>query len=416
MEHDIFFSISQTPDEHGHIPDEATMLRNYFQQLTCADQLGFGTGWIAQAHLSTETQKSNLRPVVPHWKGEVGLCTDFPQLALESFRRTSTIEIGSAVISILASGGPIAQAERIANVLSLHGLDENEHRRLHVGFSAGRFEFMARPYGVVPRTSIEEAAWPALRGQIFMEASEIFLRLLRGDVINSDMIRDTILTRENFRSDEDWQAVQDAAVEFEALSSRPEEVHIPSRYVFEDLKIVPSNFRRELLGLVAGTHDPRAQTFVNSILPVKVFNLSITSPEIIDATHQRMAEVYHADGGHWERRDMPRTSFVFLNAEEGLTPKEQSAAAKQEADTALGAYWNALEGTIDPDKVNKAANNALIGNVEEVAAQMVERFHPDDRIMAWFDFFNHDSDRVCRNMTAYMEQVVPRVEQLLGGA
>lgn len=416
MEHDIFFSISQTPNEHGHIPDEATMLRNYFQQLTCADQLGFGTGWIAQAHLSTETQKSNLRPVVPHWKGEVGLCTDFPQLALESFRRTSTIEIGSAVISILASGGPIAQAERIANVLSLHGLDENEHRRLHVGFSAGRFEFMARPYGVVPRTSIEEAAWPALRGQIFMEASEIFLRLLRGDVINSDMIRDTILTRENFRSDEDWQAVQDAAVEFEALSSRPEEVHIPSRYVFEDLKIVPSNFRRELLGLVAGTHDPRAQTFVNSILPVKVFNLSITSPEIIDATHQRMAEVYHADGGHWERRDMPRTSFVFLNAEEGLTPEEQSAAAKQEADTALGAYWNALEGTIDPDKVNKAANNALIGNVEEVAAQMVERFHPDDRIMAWFDFFNHDSDRVCRNMTAYMEQVVPRVEQLLGGA
>lgn len=416
MEHDIFFSISQTPDEHGHIPDEATMLRNYFQQLTCADQLGFGTGWIAQAHLSTETQKSNLRPVVPHWKGEVGLCTDFPQLALESFRRTSAIEIGSAVISILASGGPIAQAERIANVLSLHGLDENEHRRLHVGFSAGRFEFMARPYGVVPRTSIEEAAWPALRGQIFMEASEIFLRLLRGDVINSDMIRDTILTRENFRSDEDWQAVQDAAVEFEALSSRPEEVHIPSRYVFEDLKIVPSNFRRELLGLVAGTHDPRAQTFVNSILPVKVFNLSITSPEIIDATHQRMAEVYHADGGHWERRDMPRTSFVFLNAEEGLTPEEQSAAAKQEADTALGAYWNALEGTIDPDKVNKAANNALIGNVEEVAAQMVERFHPDDRIMAWFDFFNHDSDRVCRNMTAYMEQVVPRVEQLLGGA
>ena len=416
MEHDIFFSISQTPDEHGHIPDEATMLRNYFQQLTCADQLGFGTGWIAQAHLSTETQKSNLRPVVPHWKGEVGLCTDFPQLALESFCRTSTIEIGSAVISILASGGPIAQAERIANVLSLHGLDEKEHRRLHVGFSAGRFEFMASPYGVVPRTSIAEAAWPALRGQIFMEASEIFLRLLRGDVINSDMIRDTILTRENFRSDEDWQAVQDAAVEFEALSSRPEEVHIPSRYVFEDLKIVPSNFRRELLGLVAGTHDPRAQTFVNSILPVKVFNLSITSPEIIDATHQRMAEVYHADGGHWERRDMPRTSFVFLNAEEGLTPEEQSAAAKQEADTALGAYWNALEGTIDPDKVNKAANNALIGNVEEVAAQMVERFHPDDRIMAWFDFFNHDSDRVCRNMTAYMEQVVPRVEQLLGGA
>ena len=413
MEHDIFFSISQTPDEDGHIPTEATMLRNYFQQLACADRLGFGVGWIAQAHLSTETQKSNQRPVVPHWKGEVGLCTDFPQLALESFRRTSNIEIGSAVVSILASGGPIAQAERMANVLSLHGLDENEQRCLHVGFSAGRFEFMARPYGVVPRNAIEEAAWPALRGQIFMEAAEIFLRLLRGDVINSTMIRPTALTRANFRSDEDWEAVQDAAVEFEALDGRPEEVKIPSRYVFEDLKIIPSDFRRSLLKLVAGTHDPRAQTFVNTILPVKVFNLSITSPEVIDATHERMREVYHADGGAWKRNDMPRTSFVFLNAEEGLSPEEQSAAAHVEADRALSAYWNALEGTIDPDKVTKAANNALIGNVEEVAKQMVERFHPQDRIMAWFDFFNHDSDRVCRNMTAYMEQVVPRVEAML---
>ena len=413
VEHDIFFSISQTPDEHGHIPNEATMLRNYFQQLACADELGFGVGWIAQAHLSTETQKSNTKPVVPHWKGEVGLCTDFPQLALESFRRTRNIEIGSAVVSILASGGPIAQAERMANLLSLHGLDENEHRCLHIGFSAGRFEFMARPYGVVPRNAIEEAAWPALRGQIFMEAAEIFLRLLRGDVINSDMIRSTVLTRDNFRSDEDWVAVQDAAVEFEALDQRPEAIEIPSRYVFEDLKIIPTEFRKDLLRLVAGTHDPRAQTFVNTILPVKVFNLSITSPEVIDATHERMREVYHADGGAWNRGDMPRTSFVFLNAEEGLTPEEQSKAAQAEADQALGAYWNALEGTIDPDKVSRAANNALIGNVEEVARQMVDRFHPEDRIMAWFDFFNHDSDRVCRNMTAYMQQVVPLVESML---
>jgi hypothetical protein len=110
---------------------------------------------------------------------------------------------------------------------------------------------------------------------------------------------------------------------------------------------------------------------------------------------------------------MPRTSFIFLNAEEGLSPEEQSAAAQKEADQALGAYWKALEGTIDPDKVSKAANNALIGNVEEVAKQMVERFHPEDRIMAWFDFFNHDADRVCRNMTAYMEHVVPMVESML---
>ena len=413
MEHDIFFSISQTPDSTGLIPNEQEMLANYFQQLECADKLGFGVGWLAQAHLSTEIQKSNSKPVVPHWQGEVGLCTDFPQLAMESFRRTKSIEIGSAVVSILASGGPIAQAERIANTLLLHGLNQDENRKLHVGFSAGRFEFMARPYGIIPRNSIEEAAWPALRGQIFLEASDIFLRLLRGDVINSEMTYSTVLRRSNFRSDEDWEKVQNAAVEFENLASAPDEIDIPKRYIFEDLKIIPQDFRKDLLVMIAGTHDPKAQVFLNTILPVKVFNLSITKPEIIDATHERMRDVYHNDGGAWKRSDMPRTSFVFLNAEENLTSEQQSVAAKQEAKLALGAYWNALEGTIDPLKVENAAHNALIGNIDEVAQQICERFHPEDRIMAWFDFFNHDSERVCRNMTAYMNQVVPLVEKIL---
>ena len=227
------------------------------------------------------------------------------------------------------------------------------------------------------------------------------------------MTRSTILRRENFRSDEDWEKVQQAAIEFEGLKAAPEEIEIPKRYVFEDLKIIPQNFRRELLEMVAGTHDPKTQVFLNTILPVKVFNLSITKPEIIDATHERMRESFHPDGGIWERRDMPRTSFVFLNAEQDLTSEQQSAAANAEAKAALGAYWNALEGTIDPSKVQNAAQNALIGNVEEVAQQILERFHPQDRIMAWFDFFNHDSNRVCRDMTAYMEQVVPLVEKQL---
>ena len=99
-----------------------------------------------------------------------------------------------------------------------------------------------------------------------MEAAEIFLRLLRGDVLNSTMIRPTVLTRANFRSDEDWLAVQDAAVEFEALKERPVEINIPSRYVFEDLKIVPSDFRRSLLKLVAGTH---AVSYTHLTLPTK---------------------------------------------------------------------------------------------------------------------------------------------------
>ncbi len=404
MEYDIFFSISQTPDHNNFTPSEAVMFNNYFEQVAAADRLGFGVAWLAQAHLSTITQKLNSKPVVPHWQGEVGLCTDFPQLALETFRRTERIDVGSAVVAIVASGGPIAQAERIANTVQFLSL-QSPNRKLHVGFSAGRFEFMARPYGILPRNAVEEAAWPALRGQIFIEAAEIFLRLLRGDTFGSDDVRPTVLTRENFRSDDDWQAVQDAA------GADAEAIEIERRYDFEDISIVPKEWPRNQLELIAGTHDPKAQQFVNSILPVKVFNLSITSPEIIDSTHERMREQYHPEGGVWQRRDMPRTTFVFLNAEQDLTPEQQSAAAHEEARLALGEYWKALEGTLDPSKVEKAVDNALIGNPEEVAAQALARYHPDDRLMTWFDFFNHNSERVIRNMEAWMEQVVPLIER-----
>ena len=411
MKHDIFFSISQTPDVNGETPSERQMFENYFQQLKHADKLGFGVGWIAQAHLSTETQKLNAKPVVPHWQGEVGLCTDFPQLAMESFRQTKDIEIGSAVISILASGGPIAQAERIANTVQFLSLLDDT-RKLYVGFSAGRFEFMARPYGISPRNSWEELAWKVIRGQIFQEASEIFLRLLNGETISSGDIRKTYLTRENFRSDEEWRQFSDEYCSHNDASPAAK-IHVPNRYNFEQISIIPQHWNRKQLQLVAGTHDPVAQEFVNTILPVRVFNLSITSPEVIDQTHERMSIHYHPDGGSWQRSFMPRTSFVFINDEPGLTSEQQSQAAEQEAKQALQAYWNALEGTIDPEKVTKAANNALIGNPSEVAEQIVARFHPEDTIMAWFDFFNHDCDRVCRNMTAYMSKVVPLVEQML---
>ena len=278
MKFDIFFSISQTPDTSGHTPSESEMFANFLEQAEKADELGFGVGWVAQAHLSTEVQKKNSKPVVPHYPGEVGLCTDFFQVASAIFARTKRMEVGSAVMSILASGGPIAQAERVGSFLALHGMNPEEKRRLHIGFSAGRFEFMARPYGIVPRDAVEEAAWPALRGLIFAEASEIFLRLLNGEVISSEMIRNTILTRNNFRTDEDWERVQQAAVEFHDLTDAPDSITTPSRYNFEEIKTIPQEWRRDLLNLVLGSHDVNLQVEVNKWAPVQVFNLSITPP------------------------------------------------------------------------------------------------------------------------------------------
>lgn len=408
MEFDVFFSISQTPDSTGYCPDEQTMYSNYIEQLKVADNLGYGVAWIAQAHLSTEIQKRNRNPVIPHWEGEVGLCTDFFQLAALSFAETEQIEVGSAVLSILANGGPIAVAERVGNFCALQEL-RGDSRKLHIGYSAGRFQFMASPYGVTPRDAVEQAAWPALRGQIFWEASEIFLRLLNGEAFSSDSVRKTILSRDTFRTDEDWQAVQETAIDVGGLAKPPQEIEIPNHYQFEEIKCIPQNWNRDLLSLTLGSHEPNLQIEANKYRPVQVFNLSITAPELIEATHDRMAESYHESGGSWQRNMMPRTIMVFLNNEENLTPQERSTAAQKEAKATLDSYWNALEGTIDPAKVSKAANNAVIGNAGEVAAQIVERFHPDDRLMLWFDFFRHDSARVQRDMVAFMNEVAPLV-------
>ena len=413
MEFDIFFSISQTPDSSGYKPSEREMFSNFLEQAVKADELGFGVGWIAQAHLSTEVQKTNSRPVVPHYPGEVGLCTDFFQIASMVLSRTSNIEVGRAVMSILASGGPIAQAERVGSLIALHGLKKEERRRVHIGFSAGRFEFMARPYGISPRNALEEVAWPALRGQIFAEASEIFLRLLSGEVIDSSMIRETVLSRSNFRSDGDWDNVQKAAMKLLGMSSMPDSISIPRRYDFESIATIPKEWRRDLLNLVIGSHDPALQIEVNKWRPVQVFNLSITPPDVIEETHKRMSANYHKDGGEWRRSMMPRTVMVFVNDEPGLTDEQKSIMAKRESKSSISTYWSALEGTIDPGKVEKAVNNAVIGNPEEVAIQLKQRYHPDDRIMCWFDFFNHDSKRVMRDMEAFMTKVVPIVNRVV---
>src|SRR5438094_5531525 len=187
MELDIFFSISQT-DVDGVIPDERTMFANFFEQVELADRLGFGTAWVAESHLSTEVQKMNPGAVIPHFVGEIGLNTDILQLGHRVFARTKQIGIGSAILNILCNGGPIAHAERIKTFLALHGLDPDERRLLTIGFASGRFPFINVPYGIVPRDEFEAANWPAVKNKIFEEATEIFLRLLRGEVLGSDMI------------------------------------------------------------------------------------------------------------------------------------------------------------------------------------------------------------------------------------
>ena len=311
MEFDIFFSICQT-EVNGYMPSERVMFEKFFDQLDLADRLGFGTAWVAESHLSTEVQKTNPGAVIPHFVGEIGLNTDILQLAHRIFARTKRIGVGSAIMNILCNGGPIAAAERIKTFLALHGLDPNERRILTVGFASGRFPFINVPYGIVPRNPVEEANWPAVKNKIFEEATEIFLRLLKGEILNSDMI----------------------------ARRQIGEIPLEPRWRFPNLKIIPQESRMDLLRLSIGSHDPHLQVFANTLLPVGVFNLSITPGDEIEKTNQRMQTAYQ---GTWHRRLMPRTVLVFIN--------DNAERAKEEARDALTNYWRALEGTLDGKRV-----------------------------------------------------------------
>jgi len=394
MELDIFFSISQT-EVDGYLPSERVMFENFFEQVELADRLGFGTAWVEESHLSTEVQKMNPGAVIPHFVGEIGLNTDILQLGHRVFARTKQIGVGSAIMNILCNGGPIAAAERVRTFLALHGLDPHERRLLTIGFAAGRFPFINIPYGIVPRNAVEEAAWPVVKNKIFEEATEIFLRLLKGETLSSLMIARRSLQRNDFRSEGDWQRVLDA------FGQPADDIPLAPRWVFPNLKIVPQESRMELLRLSIGSHDAATQIFANTILPVGVFNLSITPGDEIQKTNERMATAYHPDGGGWQRRLMPRTVLVFIN--------DDAARAAEEARAALTNYWRALEGTLDEEKVRRATDNALIGDAGMIARQIAQRFHPQDRLMLWFDFNNHDSKRVMKNMDDFMTRVRPAI-------
>ncbi len=400
MRFDIFLSICQT-EVDGVMPSERVMFQNFFEQAILADALGFGTAWVAETHLSCQIQKRNPGAVIPQFKGEIGLNTDILQLAHKLFAQTKRIHIGSAIRNIFCNGGPIAHAEAIRMFLSIHGLEASESRLLDIGFASGRFPFSNVPYGIKPRNEIEKAAWPALRGLVFLEATEIFLRFLRGDVFASKDVRPKLLSRRVFRSDEDWAKVAEAWRLQTGARGEPDVIEVPSFWVFDEVGVIPFEAPMHLLKLTLGAHDEASQRLANEILPCGVFNLSITPGPVIEETHERMKKLFHKDGGPWTRAHMPRTVLVFID--------NNTAQAHANAEKALSNYWRAVEGTLDPAKIAQAVNNALVGTPEEIIAQAKARFHPEDRLMLWFDFNNHDSTAVCAKMRKFMEKVAPQI-------
>jgi alkanesulfonate monooxygenase SsuD/methylene tetrahydromethanopterin reductase-like flavin-dependent oxidoreductase (luciferase family) len=400
---DIFFSFSKM-NLDGTVPPDVMLYNNLFEQIEAADKLGFKKAWVGEAHFSIRPEQIKPQPLLPHFNGELCINTDILQIAHVAYPRTNHIEIGSAIRNILVNGGPIAHAEAIRNFLTIqHDQLRRSGRKLNIGFGIGRFEYANAVYGVEPRNELERKAWSKVRGLILREACEIFLRLLKGELLGSKDIPVKKLTNAEF-DEATWAELCSLA----DIPSSSDEIIIPPIWVFEPIKLIPEEVALDLLDLTVGSHDPELQVYLNQFHPVKVFNLSVTPNKVIDETHERLSKVFHPSGGTWKRAYMPRTIMIFVNAEKGLSPKQQSEKAALEAKDAMTAYWKAMEGTVDEKKVAEGMENALYGNPEEVLQQLNERFHPEDRLMTWFDFNTNDKNVVIRRMTDFMEFVGKR--------
>jgi alkanesulfonate monooxygenase SsuD/methylene tetrahydromethanopterin reductase-like flavin-dependent oxidoreductase (luciferase family) len=398
MQFDIFLSICQTEVE-GYMPNEKQMFKNFFEQVWLADHLGFGTAWVAETHLSCQVQKENPGAVIPHFKGEIGLNTDILQMAQIIFAKTSKINVGSAIRNIICNGGPIAHAEAIRTFLSLNSvLNEMEKRSgrfLEIGFAAGRFPFSNSAYGFYPKTELEKMAWEVIKNKYFQEATEIFLRFLKGERLSSQDISDRFLSENDFRKPDDWKRISSL------FKTQDSKIKLDHHWQFEKVGVIPFETSLDHLRLTIGSHDPETQVLANQILPVGVFNLSITPPAVIEETHQRMRQHFHPIGGKWQRSMMPRTVMIFLQPD--------GNKAKAQAKIAWQNYWKAMEGTLDPKKVEAAVENTIAGDPLEVTEKIKQKYHPDDRLMLWFDFNNHDSQDVMNSMKLFIHQVAPRL-------
>lgn len=411
MKYDIFFSICQT-EVDGYTPSERKMWENFFDQVKFADQLGFGTAWLAETHLSCQVQKENPGVVIPHFKGEIGLNTDILQVAHLVFNQTKNINVGSAIRNILCNGGPLAHAEAVKTFLSLHSLRPNEKRFLELGFAAGRFPFSYHAYGIKPRDAVDEAAWDVVKSKVFQEATLIMLRVLRGDTLASKDIGPLYLRKQDFRDEKVWEKVYKLAKEDFKRWEGDQILHFPY-FVFDKVGVIPFEAPLDLLRLTIGSHDAETQKLANEILPTGVFNLSITPGEVIEETHRRMRQDFHPQGGGWTRAHMPRTALIFVDATKGLSPQEQSQRAREQSKKAWTNYWLAMEKTLDPKKVESAVENSIAGNPEEVAQAIAKKYHPEDRLMLWFDFNNHNNEQIKESMDVFMKIVRPRVEELI---
>jgi alkanesulfonate monooxygenase SsuD/methylene tetrahydromethanopterin reductase-like flavin-dependent oxidoreductase (luciferase family) len=390
---DLFHS-SSDPVVGGRSLGARRCFAQFLEQVCLAEELGLQTIWCAESHFSSQTQKKTSQASIPHYQGEVGLNADSFQLFHWIVAHTQRIGLGTAIHNIVGgSGGPLASADRVNLLRVANGAWWPRPRELHIGVAAGRFPYQNSPFGLRPRCEAEALLWPHVQRIAFYEALEIFLRLIRGEELDSrQLTRHSISRAQAEVGLRQENAERLAAIEF-PYEPAP-------RWPFEALQLVPAADAADPLRIVLGSSDPEALRVARRYWNVDVFNLSFTPPERIDALHAELG----AEDPSWSRQRMPRTVLVFADP--------SRAVARERADAALNAYIEAMRGTAQvPDK-RVLLERALVGDAAEIRECLLpgsrHGFHEGDRLMLWFEFNQLDGESIQRQMRYFVEEVVEK--------
>lgn len=389
---DLFHSISD-PIINGRSLGAEKVFSHFFEQALLAEDLGVDTVWCAESHFSSETQKKTSVATIQNFSGEVGINCDSFQLAPALFNRTKKINFGTAIHNIVGgSGGPLSSAERVKVLSFLNNSVSEWNRKLRIGIAAGRFPYQNTPFQIVARDSIESDLWPYIKRYVFIEALEVFLRLLSGEEISSAQIKKWMIDPEEIKEPKLREKYR-----------RPVEVR--KFWNFETLRLVPFERVNSNLEIVLGSHDPLALEWGLKFWDLSLFNLSFTSPDKIEALQSSMQEKCTLYQREWTRSRLPRTVMVFI--------QEKRDKAYQLADNVLDNYIEAMRGTTQvPDK-KVLLERALVGDPTEIRDQLRENgsrgFHSGDRLMLWFEFNQLDNEEIQKQMKLFFEEVVGKL-------
>ncbi len=415
---DIFHSLGRVDSLPKRLTDK-DVFTQFFQQTKLAEDLGFRKVWVAESHFSSEVQKSHKEPVIPHYRGEVGLNADSFQLAHLVRQSTRKIGFGTAITNIVGgNGGPLAVADRVrmlAWTQKMLGLD-SAPRDLSIGFASGRFPYINRPFGIVPRDPLETLIWPTIQRFIFIEAMEIFLRLSRGQVLSSTDITPHWLSRSLF-SESHWDAIKDLSSQDKTFRIDDDRIRYRPRWEFDKMLLIPDMTPEELqVTFVLGSHDPLARRLGLKCSDLDIFNLSFTPPAEIDKTHVEMAGLIESLQSYpkqqrekpiaykpWHRSRMPRTVLVFIDRD--------GKKARLRGEKALDIYRTAMAGTVQLPSQDDLMARALVGSPEEIVEQLqpgaAHGFQADDRLMLWFEFNQSEGESILSQMRLFADSVMP---------